>query len=415
MKRVMMMALSVFVFCLAEVSSQAQEAKTPPVKNQPSDSTHRTQQREKSPAVEMIILQNRYDQLMALAETNSAALAIRNSRGFTAAHQAATIDSLRCLELIARLAPELLIAESDDGVTPAFMAAQYGHTKALKFILQQAPQALLARRGDGANIAHAAAVSDEPECICLLAAMKKALFTAQDVEGRTPAHLCVYFNNIAALIEVARLVPESLALTDSAGKTPRDMAADQQCSLCLQIIRGEPLTQEEQGGPSYSGWVKVKANSDVVRLFRRWTSIRIPEAKRGTLSGWNTRVSNTGPALWDIPPEKPPCRLMFFTSKNNPIHTLKEINPASKAGEFGVWDMAIRDHAFHFLARANMVSPEDRREYGIWLHGSQYLVNLFSESPKTRLFLTYSIYEDDIRKSGGVPVAFVTDENPRTP
>ena len=354
---------------------------------------------------------NRLDQLAEIAEMSPSVLSQRSSTGFTLSHLAAGINSVTILAYLSHNAPSSLTTQASDGSTPAYIAAQEGSVECLESLATSHPTSTAVSRKDGMTPAHIAAENGNAECLMILAKAATNTLTARDTRGATPAHLACASRKVSCLLVLKTHLDEhAFQIRDNEGRTVLDIARNFQRTACEEVLLNRRKTDADLDVPTSNDWVKVSTTPAAVRIFHRWARAELPEREIPSQSPslWRSDVNTKG--YWDMSPARDPARLMFFTSAKHPIKTLSEVNPMGKEEQFAFWDGDLSDFAFYFLSKADLVPPKDRTNYKIEVRGSGYFGGLFTEDSKLKLFMTYSINEDAIRKAGGIPVYFVSEK-----
>jgi ankyrin repeat protein len=349
----------------------------------------------------------RLDELAKFYEHDAKVLNMRDAKGGPVANVAAKLGSLEELRFIAAKAPETLGSVSNSGESPAHNAASVGCAECLELLGQTVPVSLSKPQSAGLTPAHFAAANDFPDSLRVLSKFAGASLMAQDANGNTPAHFAAEYDARSSLVALRKYLDSpSLRIKNQQRETPLDVARRKGHEVCTKILLGEDPTAAELGIPENSNWLPVVTTPAAARAFSRWTSTLRPVAEVGGLSSGTSVTTQLPNAYWDDFPDNP-RRLMFFTNANSPLKDLSDLVPMAKSGEFAFWDSAITSHMYFLLSKAGLVAGSERPGYKLWLTGDATFSKKFTEETPLKLLVTYSVYEEQILKAGGVPIKLV--------
>jgi hypothetical protein len=350
------------------------------------------------------------DGLQKLCTEHPDALNERVQGGMNPAHLAARLNYTNAIRILFNTTPTLFDGVRPGGITPAIEAAAANSVEALDMIAKLSPKTLDVKLQSGGGIAHFSAYSDSMETIVFLAHKSLSLLKVVSSDGEVPAHVAVIANSIDTLAAIQELAPETMNVADKKGRTPLALATELGRSDCIAVLstKTKPSSIAEP-----SPYAEVQATASAVRLARRWSSRALPQADvqagEFTEAEWNTSRTTGGYRYWDQLDRHPKFRLMFFTSKQHPLSDISSVKPSAAEKQFAFWGGSLTDNALCFLAVAGIAPQISEREaMSVWLRAGGRKNDLFTTNPPVRLFMTFSSFEEQIRRAGGIPIRFVT-------
>lgn len=336
-------------------------------------------------------------------------------QGLTPSFYAAVFNHVPALEIIKDYNADLLSQKTGDGVTPIYFAALHNNVEAIKFLAKHAASSILVKRGNGITPMFAACRNDNVEAAIALynAYPKSDIFLISDDRGYTAIHAAAKGNAFETLTWIKSLGLDVMNVKDLKKKTPLDIAIEEGFDRSIEVLKGvkkNGLTQTDNS-------ISVVASDKIIRLHRKWTSHRLPDAKYNlplTFDEIKHNISSVtmgGNKQWGKPTGDPNFRLLFFTSKKNPIKSLQELAPNYQAKQFAFYDSSLQPYMQYFITVADVgPSFDERNNYEFWQRAGGSKRDLFGVESTMKLYVSASIFQKDVEALGGVVVKFVPKE-----